>query len=209
MVVCKSAMPKSQIKEYSCCWVYILSHRLCYAIQKCCIVAIDAGNKEWRTRAVWEVHVCCIDMDNKRGILSKIYDSQEVVLQLRDMQNIQKLNSSTLFPIYDWIKYHRAHLSWADNSIVGKLDCDVFQGIIAQPVIMRGHMRSGPWVCIPIMVSIEHKWQEGIRGRGTKTYIAYALNNVLKAYGIGSSCLCFLHRESWFLFLIFYSWPWF
>ena len=42
---------------------------------------------------------------------SKVKDSEEVVLQLRNMQDIRKLNSSTSFPIYDWIEYNRAHPS--------------------------------------------------------------------------------------------------
>ena len=42
---------------------------------------------------------------------SKVKDSEEVVPQLRNMQDIRKLNSSTSFPIYDWIEYNRAHPS--------------------------------------------------------------------------------------------------
>ena len=58
--------------------------------------------------------------------------------------------------------------------------------------MMGCHMRSGPWVCIPIMVSIEHKWWEGVRGSGTKTCISNAFDDVLRACGRGSGSLCFL-----------------
>ena len=52
---------------------------------------------------------------------SKIKDSKEVVLQLRNMQDIRKFNSSTTFLIYDWVKYHSAHPSRVDNCVVGKI----------------------------------------------------------------------------------------
>ena len=65
VVVCKSAMPESQVEGHSGCWVCIFGHRLSCAIQKRRIVAIDAGDEKWGTRAARESHVCCINMDNK------------------------------------------------------------------------------------------------------------------------------------------------
>ena len=67
---------------------------------------------------------------------SKIKHSEEVVPQLRNMQDIRKLDSSTTLPSYDWVKYHSAHPSRVDNCVVSELDCNAFWGIIAKPVAM-------------------------------------------------------------------------
>ena len=93
------------------------------------------------------------------------------------MQYIWKLNCSTAFPIYDWFKYNRPNLHWVNNDIVSELDRDAFWGIVLQLVAMGHHMRSGAWVCIPVVVSIELEWWEWIRGiTGMKTCISCSLD---------------------------------
>ena len=42
------------------------------------------------------------------------------------------------------------------------------------------------------MVSIEHKWQEGVRGSRMKTCIASVFDNLLGVCQRGSGSLCFL-----------------
>ena len=74
------------------------------------------------------------------------------------MQHIGELNCSTAFPLYDWFKHNRPHSRRVDNGIVGKLDKDVFWGIVLQSVVMGYHMRSGTRVCIPVVVSIKLEW---------------------------------------------------
>ena len=71
------------------------------------------------------------------------------------MQHIGKLHRTLLLPSNDRYKYHRPNPSRIDHLIVCQVHRDTFGGIIADLVAVRGHMSSGPSVCIPIDISIE------------------------------------------------------
>ena len=71
------------------------------------------------------------------------------------MQDIGKLNRALLPSSNNRYKHHRPHPSGIDDFIVCQLHWNTFGGIVAYPVVMGGHMSSGPSVCIPMDVSIK------------------------------------------------------
>ena len=102
-------------------------------------------------------------------------DSSCMWFQLFNMQDIGKLDSPQSFPSNIGVEHHRPYTSRVDSCIVSKLDGDVFQSVILNPVLMWGHMRSGPHVCIPIKVNIELEGSERVKGvYGTMTCISSA-----------------------------------
>ena len=59
-----------------------------------------------------------------------------------------------------------------DDLVVCETNGDVQGLVIAEPVTMRGHMRSGPCVCVPMDVSIELERREKVLSGRAKTCTA-------------------------------------
>ena len=111
-----------------------------------------------------------IDMDMELWMENKIQDWEEIVSEIRDMQNSTKLDRMQQLALYLWLKDHWPNNCWIYHSIVCQTDGNATGGVVMQPVKMGGHMRSGPCVCSPRGVSIrlERREQVGwVEERGT------------------------------------------